>query len=141
MFGHNWRMHRRQLLTAAGLAGLTAMAAGPALASEERKKGGGLSFVLIQNIQATIMRPSGRRGVITMENGIDVPDEAFRIFATASIPRLRAAYSQTLQTFGASLGPGAVPNADYLVREMQRQTDFVLKKPGARFLVGTIMVN
>ena len=69
-----------------------------------------------------------------------VPGLVLTAFA-APIPRLRAAYSQTLQTFGASLGPGAVPNADFLVREMQRQTDLVLKKPGARFLVGTIMVN
>ncbi|MFO1013986.1 MAG: Tat pathway signal protein [Caulobacteraceae bacterium] len=134
-------MQRRDLLSAAGLMGLTALAAAPAEASEERKKGGGASFVLIQNIQATIMRPNGRRGVITMENGIDVPDEAFRAIAAASIPRLRAAYSQTLQTFGASLAPAGVPNADYLVREMQRQTDAVLGRTGARFLVGTIMVN
>jgi hypothetical protein len=44
-------------------------------------------------------------------------------------------------TYAGSLGPGSAPNADYLSRELQRQTDLVLGRPGARLLLGTILVN
>jgi len=61
--------------------------------------------------------------------------------AEASTPRLRAAYAQVVMTYAAGLGPVSPPNVDYLSRELQRQTDLVLGRPGARLLLGTILVN
>jgi len=56
-------------------------------------------------------------------------------------PRLRAAFVQTVQIYGAGLPPGGLPNVDYLSRELQRQTDLTLGGPGGRLLLGTVMVN
>ena len=133
-------MRRRHLLAAIGLAGFC-----PALASgagaEERKKGGGETFIQLQPLTATVIRADGRRGVMTVEAGVDVPDDGLRERTDQSTPRLRAAFAQVLQIYASGLPGGAVPNADYLARELQRQTDVVLGRPGAHLLLGTILVN
>jgi hypothetical protein len=131
-------MDRRRLLVL-GLIALPAFAA--AEEKGERKKGGGASFIQIQTMTATTIRPDGRRGVMTVEAGLDIPDGGLRARAEASIPRLRAAYAQVVQSYAAGLPPYGVPNADYIARELQRQTDLVLGRPGARLLLGTILVN
>jgi hypothetical protein len=130
----------RRLMLLAGLV-LAAPAVGRAQEKAQRKKGGGLSFIQFDTLNATVNRADGRRGVMTVETGVDVPDAGLRALAEASTPRLRAAYAEVLETYAAGLPPGAVPNADYLSREMQRQTDMVLGRPGARLLLGTILVN
>ena len=56
-------------------------------------------------------------------------------------PRLRAAYVQLLQAYVYSLSPGAPPDPDYLSVALQRQTDQVLGQPGARLLLGAMLVN
>jgi len=133
-------MDRRRLLLALGL---LAAVSGAARAEErgERKKGGGATFIQIQTLTATIIRVDGRRGVMTVESGLDIPDTALRERAQLSLPRLRAAFAQVVQTYAAGLAPAAVPNADYLSHELQRQTDLVLGRPGARLLLGTILLN
>ena len=132
-------MLRRTLLAAVCLSLATpALAAAP---KEEKKKGGGASFIQIPTLTATILRRDGRRGVLTVETGVDVPDGGLRARAEASQPRLRAAYTQVLQVYAAGLSPGGLPNADYLSRELQRQTDLILGKRGAKLLLGTILMN
>lgn len=132
-------MLRRSLLSVIPLLALpTAVLAED---KEEKKKGGGLTFIQIQTMNANFRRRSGALGVITVETGIDVPDEALRKLANQSIPRLRAAYAQFLATYSSNLGNGAAPNADYMAAEMQRTTDQVLGRPGAKFLIGTILLN
>ena len=133
-------MNRRRLLIALSLSS-AALAPGLARAGDEKKKGGGLDYIQIPTLTATIVRRDGRRGVLTVETGVDVPDRKLRELAEASTPRLRAAYAQVVMTYGGQLGAGSVPNAEYLSRELQRQTDIVLGKPGARLLLGTILVN
>ena len=129
-------MNRRRLFLC------LALLAAPAIGlAEERKKGGGETFIQIQTLTATVIRPDGRRGVMTVEAGVDAPDAAVHERALASTPRLRAAYAQILQIYAAGLPAGYAPNADYLSRELQRQTDTVLGRPGARLLLGTILVN
>jgi hypothetical protein len=130
-------MDRRLLIAVLALAPGAALAAEPA----EKKKGGGLDYIQIPTLTATITHADGRRGVLTVETGVDVPDKKLHELADASTPRLRAAYAGVVMTYGASLSPGSVPNADYLSRELQRQTDLILGRPGARLLLGTILVN
>lgn len=132
-------MLRRHLLLAAPLALLPL----PALADdkEEKKKGGGLTFIQIQTMNANFRRRSGAMGIITMETGLDIPDEGLRKLANESVPRLRAAYAQFLATYAGNLANGAAPNADYMAAELQRQTDQVLGRPGAKFLIGSIILN
>ena len=129
-------MRRRQILATVGVL----LLALPAHA-EERKKGGGETFIQLQTMTATVIRADGRRGVMTVEAGIDVPDAALHTRADQSTPRLRAAFAQVLQIYATGLPGGAVPNADYLERQLQQQTNLVLGRPGARVLLGTVMVN
>ena len=88
-----------------------------------------------------MFRPDGRRGVLTVEAGIDVPDERLRDRASISQPRLRAAYVQFLEIYAGGLPPGAPPNADYVAQQLQLQTNKVLGQPGAKLLIGTILIN
>ena len=134
-------MDRRQLaLFAAALA--TAALPGAASAStDEKKKGGGITFIQFNTITATVVRGDGRRGVLTLETGIDVPDEKLREYAYLVAPRLRAAFVQVLQTYAARLPPSAPPNADFVAGELQKETDRVLGRKGARLLLGTMLLN
>jgi len=129
----------RRLALAFGLTMIpaAAMAAG----GGEKKKGGGASFIQIQTLTASILRRSGARGVLTMEVGVDVPNEQLRGHAQASVPRLRAAYAQIVQIYASGLPTATAPDADFLALKLQRETDRVLGKPGAKLLVGTILIN
>ena len=122
-------------LTSGPLAASAAPETGP------KKKGGGNSFIQFETLTATVFRADGRRGVLTVEAGIDVPDAGLRNRASLSQPRLRAAYVQFLQTYAGGLAPGAPPDADYIARALQAQTNQVLGRPGARLLLGTILIN
>ena len=133
-------LRRHLILTAPALLFLPV----PALAGdtkEEKKKGGGLSFIQIQTMTTNFRRRSGAMGVMTVETGLDIPDEGLRKVANQSLPRLRAAYAQFLAIYSSNMNNGAAPNADYLAVELQRQTDQVLGRPGAKLLLGTILLN
>jgi len=142
MIGHHCRMDRRIIFTAL-LAPLAALAAGSARASGggEKKKSGGGSYLAVNTLLGTIVRANGQRGVLSVDCGVDVPDPALRDLAEKSIPRLRAAYLQTVQSYAAGLSSGSLPNADYIGQTLQRQTDMVLGKPGAKLLLGAIIAN
>ncbi len=129
----------RRLALAAALSLLPAVAS--AAGGSEKKKGGGLSFVPIKAVAATILRRDSSRGVMTVECGVDVADEKLRSLAMISQPRLRAAYAGFVQAYAVGLHAAALPNADYMSREMQRITDLTLGKKGAKLLLGTILVN
>jgi hypothetical protein len=134
-------MERRRLiaLSLGFAAGLPALAR--AEEDKEKKKGGGSSYIQLNAISATITRLNGRRGVLTVETGIDVPNEKLRERANLVLPRLRAAYVQTLQIYAGGLAPGTAPNADFLSRELQKETDRVLGQRGARLLLGAMLMN
>ena len=133
-------MNRRGLIAAA-----IASAFAPTLAFAQEKpthkKGGGLSYIQLDPLSATIVRGNGRRGVMTVECGIDVADAGLHARAEQSTPLLRAAFSEILRTYASGLPTGAPPNADYLSMALQRQTDIVLGRPGAKLLLGTILVD
>ena len=102
-------MQRRALLLALALI----LLARPLLSlkPEEKKKGGGQDYIQIPTLTATLTRPDGRRGVLTVETGVDVPDKKLHDLADSSTPRLRAAYANVVMTYAASLSPGyATPN-------------------------------
>ena len=88
-----------------------------------------------------MIRASGQRGVLSVDCGLDVPDPALHKLADQSLPRLRAAYVQTVQSYAAGLPSGALPNADYLSQTLQRQTDAILGRTGAKVLLGAIITN
>lgn len=126
----------RPLLLATALAALAA----PARAAEH-KKGGGETYIQFPGLTASILRRSGRHGVLQIEAGVDVPDAALRTRAEQSLPRLRDAYTRFLVIYAASIPPGGAPDPQQVGAELQRATDRVLGRPGARLLLGTLLVN
>jgi hypothetical protein len=130
---------RRPIVTALFLS--ACLACSPALAGGEKKKGGGLSFLQLKPLAATIMRADGRRGVLTVEAGIDAKDEALYARAQSSMPRLRAALVTVVQNHAQGMGPGAAPSADRLAADLQRETDRILGRSGGKILLGTLMMN
>jgi hypothetical protein len=135
-------MNRRGLIVA-GLAGALALAPTLAAAQEKatHKKGGGASFIQLDTLTANVMRLDGRRGIITVEIGVDVQDGSLHARAAQSTPLLRAAYAEVLRTYAAGLPPGAPPDPDYLSTALQRATDRALGRPGAKLVLGTILDN
>jgi len=129
-----------RLLTLSAFAAALLLAAGPAGAAE-KKKGGGTTFIQLPPTAANVTRSNGRQGIVTVEAGLDVKDPALHARAEASTQRLRAAYAAALQGHARGLGAGVPPNAERLSRELQRATDGVLGKPGARLLLGSIILN
>ena len=132
-------MHRRRLLALACV--LAALPAGAAWAEEKKKKSGGESYLPLDTLTATTIKATGRRGVLTVDCGLDVPDGKLRQLTDQSLPRLRAAYVQVVQTYAAGLPSGAPPNPDFIARDLQRQTDIILGRPGARLLLGAVVAN
>lgn len=115
----------------------------PALASGggEKKKGGGATYIQLPTTNVSILRRDGRRGVLSVGMGVEAPDPKVHALAQASAPRLRAAYAQTLQVYAGGLPANQPPDADYLAKTLQRDTDRVIGRPGAKLLLGAIMLN
>jgi hypothetical protein len=133
-------MRRRELLILIALAGALPAAA---MAADEKakKKSGGENYIPLNPITATTNKAGGRRGVLSVDCGLQIDDPKLREFADQSLPRLRAAYVQAMQIYAAGLPSGSEPNAELIVQELQRQTDMILKRPGAKLLIGAIVAN
>lgn len=104
--------------------------------------GGGASadtYLRLPIVTASILHGDGRRGVLSIETGLDTPDAALRLRVQQSTPRLRAAYNTAAQTFANGLRPGMPPDIDRLASALQAATNTVMGRPGARLLLGSVM--
>jgi flagellar basal body-associated protein FliL len=129
-------MERRALL---GLAVVATAASTSARASSGGAAASADTYIRLPVITASILQANGRRGVLTIETGVDVPDANLRTRAQQSAPRLRAAYNTAAQRFANGLRPGVVPDIDQLSAQLQAATNATLGRPGARLLLGTVM--
>ena len=129
-------MERRALL---GLAVVATAASTSARASSGGAAPSADTYIRLPVITASIIQASGRRGVLTIETGVDVPDATLRTRAQQSAPRLRAAYNTAAQRFANGLRPGVVPDIDQLSAALQAATNATLGRAGARLLLGTVM--
>jgi hypothetical protein len=130
-------MHRRLFLSAIALVAVPAFAE----EGEGRKKEGGATFIPVRTMTANTVRADGRRGVFTVEAGIDAPDPNVNKRVVATMPLLVDAYADTVRIFAGALRPGQVPDLDLLENRLQADTDRVLRMHGARLLLGTCLVN
>ena len=130
---------RRRLFLLAALAALPSLARASG-GGGEKKTTGGTSYIPIRTLTGAVNKPGGR-GVLSVECGLDVPDAGLRDRAEKSLPRLRAAYLQTVLSYAGGLPYRQVPNIEFLARTLQRQTDEMLGRTGARVLLGSVMVN
>ncbi|PVM84655.1 hypothetical protein DDF67_19250 [Caulobacter endophyticus] len=133
---------RRTLALLAAVLTLAGLCASPALASGgEAKKEAPPTYFALPTITASAIRRDGRKGVMTLETGIEAKDPKVMEYAQASTPRLRAAFAQVLMTYASGLRRGAAPDLDYIGAEMQKAADRTLGRKGARVLLGSAMVN
>jgi hypothetical protein len=134
-------LNRALPLVVALAVALTAVVS-PAVASEKKDKNAPpQTYFALPPLAAAAIRRDGRRGTLTLESGIEAMDPVVMARAQASEPRLRAAYTELLMIYASSLPFGSPPNVDYLGAEMQKATDKVLGRTGARVLLGTAIVN
>lgn len=132
-------MKRRDLVAFLALAAAAPLAA--QAGEEKKKRAGGVNYVQLNPLTGTTNKAGGRRGVLTVDCGLEIEDPKLRAYAVASLPRLRAAYVQAMQTYAAGLPSGSEPNTEFIVQALQRQTDLILKRPGARLLIGAVVAN
>lgn len=133
-------MHRRRLIA------LVAALAAPGLMGsseqkDDKKKQSVGDYVEVHTLAATITRLNGKRGVMTVQCGLDVPDPKLRAKTELYLPRLRSAYIQTLQTYASGMTPATPPNGDVLAQALQRDTDRILGQRGAKLLLGAMLIN
>ncbi|WP_313101209.1 Tat pathway signal protein [Brevundimonas sp.] len=133
-------MDRRAMIGLAALS--TAVVAAEAEASGKSEGGGAPAnaYIPLPTATATILRRDGRRGVMTVEVGVDVADQALRLRADQSKPRLSAAFNEVVRLAGERMLPSAPPDVEWLSRALQAATDRVLGRPGGKLLLGTVMV-
>jgi hypothetical protein len=138
-------MRRHRLLSLALIVALVATPTlGPslALANEGKKeKKEAVTYFALAPINAVVLRRDGRRGVMTVETGLEIKDAKLMERAQASTPRLRAAFAQTLMVYAAGLRGGSPPDIDHISRELQKAADQVLGKPGSKVMMTSAMIN
>lgn len=119
-----------------------AVAPAPALAAAPKKEEkAAVTYFALQPLTAVALRRDGRRGVLTLETGIEAKDPKLMERAQQSQPRLRAAFAQVLMTYAAGMRRGEPPDIEHLGREMQKACDKVLGKPGGKVLLGSALLN
>ena len=138
-------MRRHRLLSLALTVALVAtptLAPSLALANEAKKeKKEAVTYFALAPINAVVLRRDGRRGVMTVETGLEIKDAKLMERAQASTPRLRAAFAQTLMVYAAGLRGGSPPDIDHISRELQKAADQVLGKPGSKVMLTSAMIN
>jgi hypothetical protein len=132
-------MRRRDLLALVGFA--TAFPLAASAGDDKKKKSGGANYLPIDPLTGTTNKSGGRRGVLSVDCGLEIEDGKLRDYAEKSMPRLRAAYIQVIQIYAAGLPSGSEPNTEFIAQALQRQTDLILKRPGAKLLLGAVVAN
>ncbi len=127
--------------------GLTAFAATAALAAPAQAKGGGggssapVAYTRIDTLTANVTRSDGRRGILSVEMGVNADDTALSARVVQSVPRIRAACAAVVQRNAGGLAPNAPPDVERLGRELQAAVDGALGRAGGKVLLGTVMVS
>jgi len=134
-----WGMDRRLFILAVGIAPLAV--AGRAVAGPKAEGGGAGGQLRMALVTATVLRRSGRRGIMSVESTLDIEDGALLERAKLSQPRLNAAFNEAIQIEANRLLSNAVPDLEAISRTLQRATDRVLGRAGAKVLLGTVMVT
>ena len=124
---------------ALAVSGMATSAFAGAKAPEHR--GGPITYVHLPGLTTNVLRSNGKWGVVTIEAGLDIQDEKLRIRVQKSIPVLMDSYTRAMAGIGPGVHPGSEPDLDLVSRSLQGVTNRVLGRPGAIFLVGSVIVN
>lgn len=126
--------------------------AGPAHAAGGGGEGGGASrdkritsaesYLPIYGLSTTIMQDYAPAGMIMIDFGLDVPDAALRARAQRMLPRLKDSARAAIAEYAFSRQrAGGAPDAEQIVRMLQRNVDQTLGAPGAKVLLANLMIQ
>ncbi|MFZ4068236.1 MAG: hypothetical protein ACOYKF_11895, partial [Phenylobacterium sp.] len=99
------------------------------------------TFIRLPPIQANILRRNRTRGVISLENGVDVKDPKLQARIGQIQPRLRSDMARQLSLYTSNLAPGQAPDLDVLAPLLQKQVDLNVGGPGARLVLLNVLIN
>jgi len=100
------------------------------------------SYLMIDPIYTSIMDGDRPLGLLMVGIGLDVPDAGLRDEVVAAMPRLRDAYVRNLVSFSAtSVRPWRQPDVAEIADRLQRVTDRLLQRPGARILLAQVAMR
>jgi flagellar basal body-associated protein FliL len=132
----------------AAILALIALAATPALAGDDDKKGAvhkvtqSKSYLMVDPIYATIVSRDTPSGMLMIGIGIDVPDEKLRAEADHAMPVLRDAYVRNMMAFAATqVRTWRQPDVSVIADRLQGVTDRALGRKGARVLLAQVAMR
>jgi flagellar basal body-associated protein FliL len=135
-------------LRLAAILALSALAAMPAQAADDDKKGAvhkvtqSKSYLMVEPIYATIVNRDSPVGMLMIGIGIDVPDEKLRAEADHAMPVLRDAYVRNMMAFAASqVRTWRQPDVVTIADRLQGVTDRALGRKGARVLLAQVAMR
>ncbi len=134
-------MDRRQLLR---LALATApFSPLPVLAAEEKKTADAPTtfFVDIGGLNATIRRPNGLRGVMTINSVIDAGNTEGTKKVNLLLPRIRSELLLWLQGYSLTLPRGQLPDLELIRSGFQQVVDRFMGRDKARVLILGLMTK
>ena len=140
-----WPSLPRPFRAAAVALALFSLGAGSAQGSEapaQRKTTQSESFIAIDPMYATILEGNKPRGLVMIELGLDVPDEAMRARVSHALPALRDAYVRSLMAYGAAaVRAWRQPSVEDIADRMQAITDRLMGGPGAKVLMAQTAIR
>ena len=100
------------------------------------------SWVMVDPFTIPIIQDGRVRGRLSVSFGMDVPDEKLRETAEMMMPRLRDSWLTELNLYaGTTLRPKRAADIGAVANLLQRTADGVLQKPGAKVLMGSLIVQ
>jgi hypothetical protein len=115
------------------------------VAAENKSKEEGDQYmkrlIEMKSVTVNIFRSDYRAGKLEIAINLDVPNAELFERAELSQPRLRAAYIQALTALVYDLPQRQPPDLKQMVFELQKVTDKVLGRPGARVLLSAVIIN
>ena len=100
------------------------------------------SYLEVDPMYATIIDDDKPCGLLMLGIGLDVPDAVLRVQAEHDMPVLRDAYLRNLILFtSTSVRPSEQPDVTVIADRLQRVTDRVLGRKGARLLLAQVAMR
>lgn len=100
------------------------------------------SYLMVDPLYASIMEGNRPLGLLMVGIGIDVPDATLRDRVDRDMPQLRDGYVRALMAFSATnVRSWRQPDVAAIADRLQRVTDRMLGKPGARVLLAQVAIR
>ena len=100
------------------------------------------SYIQIDPMYASILVGDKPTGMLLIEISMDVPDPQLRQRVNEYMPLLRDAFVRSLSVYAANaVRTWRQPDIDDIATRMQKITDYILRKPGAKILMAQAAIR